>query len=299
MIKQTARALLMFIVTFLLLVPVVILRFDVDAVKIPLKPHKPDDFERLLFQRNHDADPPYLPQDLAKAEAQELRQCLEGKPCKNHPDVPDGINQLPHRDLSQGEVLESTMEPDNSESHPLLEVVVDSQATTTSLESLQELARSVDSPSPSETPMVMTPSTLVNQTRFSPSTATGVINKHGYPMNETPTTAVSDHQFPFPGDSPSATNETSHELHRFDTARSAISDGEHRDQTPIRLQKSQEQLVPHKRWQATWALNSMQMLYAIREGMIPYQTPQLKNSTTEAKVMRSSKASPVSTSHGS
>ncbi len=240
-----------------------ILRFDVEAVKIPLEPRKPDEFERSLFKRNPDEDPPYLPQSLVDAEAQELKQCHEGAPCENHPDGPhvdrDGSSRGGDSDAQPPSAV--------SENHPLLQVVVDSQGRTTALERIQGPLISENSP---EDLLKFTPSTLIQMPGVSPiSTPVTVVNRHGFPMNSTPITAVSDHQFPFPAKDTSTANGSEYELRRLDATDAVHSHNNHQSANPTAVRKEKERLVPHKKWQATWALSSMQMLYAIRKGIIP------------------------------
>ena len=241
-----------------------ILRFDVEAVKLPLEPHKPDKFERSLFKRNPDNDPPYMAQDLVEAEAQELRQCHQGAPCENHPDVLGANNDGSSEEVWSGPEPQCASEVTNSESHPLLEVVVDRQATTTSTESIHRPART------SEDFAIPTPATLVNQSEISSTpTPTSLVNRHGYPMNSTPTTALSNHQFPFPAENTHINNGSDHELHPLNPTISVDSHEHHESHPTTPVHKEKERLLPHKKWRATWALSSMQMLYAIREGIIP------------------------------
>lgn len=240
-----------------------ILRFDVEAVKIPLEPRKPDEFERSLFKRNPDEDPPYLPQSLVDAEAQELKPCHQGAPCENHPDGPhvdrDGSSRGGDSDAQPPSAV--------SENHPLLQVVVDSQGRTTALERIQGPLSSENSP---EDLLKFTPSTLIQMPGVSSiSTPVSVVNRHGFPMNSTPITAISDHQYPFPAKDTSTANGSEYELRRLDATDAVHSHSNLQSPNPTAVRKEKERLIPHKIWQATWALSSMQMLYAILKGIIP------------------------------
>ena len=246
-----------------------ILRFDVQAVKVPLDPHNPDEYERALFKRNPDVYPPYLPQDPAEAEAQELRQCHQGSPCANHPEGAIANTAEPVNGASLNVLVNVPTTRNQSENRPLLKVVVDDQmrqisavSTSGSIQSAYSLhARSEDS-------AVLTPSTLVSQPlRSSISNSSSVAHKRGFPTSSTPTTAVDDQQFHFIAD-----NKT-----KFDTFELQALP-EEKDHSPCEVHQlvdstktpqEKEPLIPHKTWQATWALNSMQMLYAIREGIVP------------------------------
>ena len=247
-----------------------ILRFNVEAVKLSLEPHQPDEFERSLFVRNPDDDPPYIPQDLLKAEARELEQCHLGKPCENHPHMFDT-----EYESSEGIRLESQSRPapqaGDSENHPLLQVVVDSHAPTTSVETLNGAASPLESPfQPQGDEAILTPGTLVNQPEAPPSCSpTSLVNRHGYPMNATPTTATDDQQLPFSLTRQATHDDSDLELQPLHTEQSANPHEELQPNNHPTLHGEKERLIPHKKWQATWALSSMQMLYAIREGIIP------------------------------
>ena len=247
-----------------------ILRFNVEAVEMSLEPHQPDELERSLFIRNPDDDPPYLPQDMLKAEARELEHCRQGKPCKNHPNKFD-LNQ---NESSEGSNSDSHSNPallrDENESHPLLQVVVDNNAQSFSIEALNGALPPTDQPyQPSENSAVLTPSTLMNQPEGpSYSTYIPLVNRNEYLTNSTPTTAVDEQKFPFSVDKLTGLDGSDHKLQQLHTERSVHS---HEGYQPKKstIHRVKERLIPHRKWQATWALSSMQVLYAIREGIIP------------------------------
>ena len=248
-----------------------ILRFDVYAVKLPLDPHDPDEFERSLFKLNPNGDTPYVPQDAVEAEARELRQCREGAPCENHPDSTQANEVVENEGVAPRNEIPSPTSASHSESHPLQEVIVDGQAATSSLERAPSLAKLQTSPRPSmENLSVLTPSTLVKQPiSIAISPANTVVNRHGFPMNSTPTTAVSNRQFPFPADNRPTPNPSEHELHRLRSTESTDPSEGHECNSASKDQKVEDRLVPHKEWKATWTLNSMQMIYAIQAGIVP------------------------------
>lgn len=64
-----------------------VLRFDAAAVPTSLEPAPPDELGRSLFKPCANGDSPYVPQDVERAEAEELTHCHKicGIPCKNRP----------------------------------------------------------------------------------------------------------------------------------------------------------------------------------------------------------------------
>ena len=245
-----------------------ILRFDTESVKLDPTPLQPTENERSLFIRNPSNDPPYEPQDPFEAEARELKHCRDGSPCENHPDatfpaingVSKGSNHHDTSNLTHQKRLNGT--------HPLLTVSVDERARTTSTENLHTSPRSLSPQPSSEDFTILTPNTLVDQPLLSPSSpSASLVNRHGYPVNLTPTTGTSSQEFPFVGKTSPKTQD--HELQTLEIQPSINGGRDNRSKTPAAHGSEKEQLVPHKKWRATWALNSMQMLYAIEQGIIP------------------------------
>lgn len=196
-----------------------VLRFNVAAVPTSIEPVPPDAIGRSRYNPRLDGDPPYFPQILMEAEAEELKHCRDicGDPCGNGPTqtnagsspdsaMPAASAQTPSNTIT------ARVEP------PELKIEIEGPSETTTQPGVSISL----SDHYSGDFMAFTPRTLVNNTPVS------LIKSHDELVNE-----------------------------------------KTRSTSPVSASAEKARLGPHRTWRATWALSSMQMLYAYREGIIP------------------------------
>ena len=254
-----------------------ILCFDVEAVETPQEPSKPTAHERSFFRLWPNGDAPYYPQDPVKAEMEELKHCHQY--CQH---------DRPHHEMSvtaneEGSGQESrqssrgpaTMENRPSETYELLKVDVESHPNVPLLKAATMPVISRELPHrTSEDFATLTPITLVDRTEASQNTTPSSLkNRHGFPLNQTPTGVVSDYHFPSPTNETSPAQTFDYDSHPPESPR-----------PPISPAKTQVQTLPtHTKWSATWPMNSLQMLYAYREGIIALPTTSAEELNDRSK----------------
>ncbi|MCJ1450099.1 hypothetical protein MMC28_000428, partial [Mycoblastus sanguinarius] len=242
-----------------------VLRFDVEAVKMPLEPHKPDELGRSLQNPNPSGDPPYFEQDARRAETIELSQCEKicGLSCKCRPDQASKDERgLSPSSRPSPEAL-SPVQNGSIELHSL-KVEANSQPEAPGIEVTQLPTSPRDFASrKSDDLTAISPSTLVNATPIS------MVHRHGFRNTNTQTTMEDDHDFPFPGSMTPNTPANGRGYHRLQTTKGFVSHEDLMSDTPTAIDIEQAKLGPHEKWKATWALSSMQMYYAYKVGIMP------------------------------
>lgn len=242
-----------------------ILRFDVAAVPTSLEPTKPDKLGRAKFRPNPNRDPPYFPQDPFEAEAEELEQChrICGRPCKNRPDadteVDDGFGSGPMAQYGAPTSMHS-----HSRGLPGSEFEYENktEATIMGMSNLLATPTYLAGRRSAEL-MALSPSTLVNPSPVS------FVNRHPLPMNANPTTIVVDNKMALETSATSMSPESAHNNRSPEQIKPLSPQEEYPPTTPSIASNKIERLGFHKTWKATWALSSMQMLYAYNSGIIP------------------------------
>lgn len=242
-----------------------ILRFDVAAVETSLEPTKPDEIGRARFRPNPRGDPPYQPQTIAETEAKELEQCHEfcHRSCKDRPGAVVGNED----EFSTGPVFHSQAPSDvqpSSNGHGGLKLDISNKTGAT----IVEMSNMLATPTSlirrrSDECMLLSPATLVNPTPVS------LVNRHPCPINTTPTLGVNGNDFPIEDNAPVVSLNSVHESKLPKSTQSASLQVERQPTTASKAITEPGKLVPHKTWKATWALSSMQMLYAYNSGIIP------------------------------
>ncbi len=241
-----------------------ILRFDVAAVPTSLETTKPDKRGRERFRPNPVGDPPYIPQDPFEAEAEELEQCHKicGTPCKNHPyaegEVKDGLT---------GGLIASSQAPPHmhiSERPQGLEIGFKNKtgATMVKMSNLLATPTSVADRGSADS-MALSPSTLVRPTPVL------LVDSNPSLMTAHPITLVNGNNLLCETNAMPIPPENAHGLKPPKQVRSLSSEAEHRPITHSTASNNTERLGAHRSWKATWALSSMQILYAYESGIIP------------------------------
>ena len=227
-----------------------VLRFDSAAVPTSLEPSKPSALGRARQNPRlvtRDGDPPYYEQEVKKAEATELdhcRQICKGT-CRNGFDVSitkDYKNlRSPRSPLSspQYQPVESTSHTGREE----LDIEPFQPPGTSSLDTqvkLQPLKLLTNHSAPQHvSPTEATASTLVN----SPD-----LSRHDKEAGLAPSTSAMGPVMP---------------IH------APVQQNAPPDYTPDTHTSERETLRPHRIWKGTWALSSIQLLYACEKGIIP------------------------------
>lgn len=242
-----------------------VLRFDVTAVPKPLEPRPPTGYERSFFTPSLSGHPPYIPQDLKRAETEEIKHCYDicGPDCQSRLSVaPEKDRETAAARGSSPHALTATKSENND---PIgIEVDQPTQPKPTG-----KLAKALAPPSslagqPTDDFIAFPPSIQIN----SPATIPRV-EKREYHTDATPT-AIPD------GDSyslPSGTaliqpqNKPNPQNQPIDEALPRHEVHPHHHTATVA--QGTVTLIPHERWKATWALSSMQMHYAYQEGLIP------------------------------
>ncbi|CAF9930051.1 hypothetical protein IMSHALPRED_008076 [Imshaugia aleurites] len=223
-----------------------VLRFDVAAVPTSLEPSKPTELGRSRQNPRlvtRDGDPPYYEQEAKKAEATELHHCREicKRPCQNRANVPGTIDyRFPAPSLSSPPYHLAEPNSDIGQQNINAEgveqpekSVVDAQREPESLKILVDQAPQTY-PSPTEATAV----TLVNSPDFT---------RHNIAAGLTPSTYALRPLMP------------SHIIAQQDPS----------PEYPQKIDTADEKLGPHKTWKGSWALSSIQLLYACQKGIIP------------------------------
>lgn len=87
-------------------------------------------------------------------------------------------------------------------------------------------------------------------------------------MDTTPTNIVKGHNFPTKTDTASAALGNGPDSRRPNITKDYLGEDQLLKISTNGVTQRKERLGPHKKWKATWALSSMQMLYAYNEGII-------------------------------
>ncbi|KAL9065499.1 MAG: hypothetical protein Q9161_008204 [Pseudevernia consocians] len=212
-----------------------VLRFDVAAVPTSLEPSKPTTLGRSRQNPRlvtRDGDPPYHLQEFKKAEDTELAHCRKicKEPCRNRPDVPStDYHKIPDIPISSPPYQPA--EPTSNTGYRKKNIEVKEQP---------EISVVV----PPIQPEVL--NILTDQARpqnFSPTEATAV-------------TLVNSPDFSRQGVMAGLAPST--------YALGPVMSSRIPAHTP-----ESGKLGPHKTWKGTWALSSIQLLYACQKGIIP------------------------------
>lgn len=228
-----------------------VLRFDVAAVRTSLMPSKPTVLGRSRQNPRlvtRDGDPPYYEQEVKKAEATELDQCREicKGTCRN------GFDVSTTKDYKN---LTSPPSPLSSPQYQPVESTSNTGQQELEIEILQQ---------PPGT------SSMETQTELQPLR---LLTNHSAPQHVSPTEATA------------TTLVNSPDLSRYDIKaglapstfalgpvmpiRTIVQQNAPPGYTPNFQKSESETLGPHKRWKGTWALSSIQLLYACQKGIIP------------------------------
>lgn len=224
-----------------------VLRFDVAAVPTSLEPSKPTALGRSRQNPRlvtRDGDPPYYEQNAKKAEATELDQCRKicKGACQNRPHVPSTKdNKLPTSPLSrlryQQAELASNTGPERMSTEVTEQLKISRVDSRKEPESLRLQTDEVPTQNFSSTEA--TAVTLVNSPDFS---------RHDVIAGLTPSTYALSAVMP-----------------RRIPAQQSASPGGYQPET---YTSESEKLGHHDTWKGTWALSSIQLLYACQKGII-------------------------------
>ena len=240
-----------------------VLRFDVAAVPTSLEPSKATALGRSRQNPRlvtRDGDPPYYHQEAKTAEATELEHCQNicGVPCRNRPDVPSTKDhQTPTSPLSHTQ--SQPAEPHSNIQQPRTSIEASEQPKKPVVDTKKDpevLKLRTDQMSPQRfSPTEATASTLVESPQYSHrevkrDVGTGLMHS---------TYALSPLM-----------------LGRMSVQHVAPS-GSYQ---PRSLLPENEKLGPHKTWRGSWALSSIQLLYACQKGIIP-GPPELSTADLE------------------
>lgn len=236
-----------------------VLRFDVAAVPTSLEPSKPTALGRSRQNPRlvtRDGDPPYYEQEAKKAEATELDHCREicKKPCRNRPNVP-----------STHDYKIPTSSPSSRRYQPA-ELTSNTGQQRINIEELEQPETSaLDIPTEPESLGLLTD--RAPPQNFSPTEATAVtlVNSPDFSQHDV-----------MAGLAPS-TYALSPVMPRPIPAQQGASPEGYRPNTNI---PESEKLGPHRTWKGTWALSSIQLLYACQKGIIP-GPPELSTADLE------------------
>ena len=226
-----------------------IIRFNVEAVPTSLEASKPDELGRSLHKlrpRPAEGESPYIEQNHQRAEILELLHCQ--KYCRG-------------KDTHGYEALESEKQP-STISRPRQERIITNKTDPTWR---QKMRLEVGSPVglgvsyiSRESPISSSPGRR-HTTDFLLATPTTAVGTPATPLHSptllgTPNSPLSHQEFPQPDGTSSS-----------DAAGSKVL----KPQTAVGSNKDNQILRSHKAWRASWALNSMQIHYAMQEGIIP------------------------------
>ena len=222
----------------------IVLRFDVAAVPTSLEPSKPTALGRSrqtprLVTR--DGDPPYYEQEAKKAEATELDHCRKycGVPCQNRPDAPRSedyeiftsqISSPPYQPV------DTTSDMGQLQNNPESIKRPEKAASDAQIEPELLRLRTDQVPLQTSSPIEATAVTLVNSPDFPQYDVMTGLMPSTYGLGPVMPRAVPVQQNPSPGG--------------------------------YRPQPEGQKLGPHKTWKGTWALSSIQLLYACQKGII-------------------------------
>lgn len=225
----------------------IVLRFDVAAVPTSLEPSKPTELGRSRQNPRlvtRDGDPPYYEQEAKKAKDTELDHCREicKRPCRNRADMPS--------------TKDYTFAATSQSSPPY------QPAESSSITGQQKInIGGIDQPEKSAMNAQIEAQSLRVLTdqappqKFSPTEATAVtlVNSPDYTRHDI-----------MAGLAPS-TYALGPVMPRGIAAQQGSSPG---DGSPGVDTPDSEKLGPHKIWKGSWALSSIQLLYACRKGII-------------------------------
>ena len=237
----------------------VVLRFNVAAVRTSLKPSKPTALGRSRQNPRlvtRDGDPPYYEQEAKKAEATELDQCRKicRGSCHERPDMLStedydfAASSLPTPPYKAVEPISKTGQQGKH-----IEATAQSEISAVDIKIYPESLRVLtDRAAPENfSPTAATASTLVNSPNFSRHDIAAGLAPSSYALGPVMPRPVPGQQEASPnGHSPN----------------------------PNMLES--EKLGPHKTWKGTWALSSIQLLYACQKGIIR-GPPQLSTADLE------------------
>ena len=225
----------------------VVLRCDVAAVRTSLEPSKPTELGRSrqkLRLVTREGQSPYYEQKVRDAEATELDQCQKicNGTCGNRPHLsstkthedPTSPKSSPHYQPDQLTSITGQQEEDSGMGGRPESSAVNGRVKP-------GLPRLLTDQAPSQSfPPEVTTSTLVNSPDFS---------QHDVMAGLAPSTYALGPVMP-----------------RRIPAQQGASPGSHR---PTTYTTESEKVGSHSTWKDTWALSSMQLLYACQKGIIP------------------------------
>lgn len=223
-----------------------VLRFDVAAVPKSLEPSKPTALGRSRQNPRlvtRDGDPPYYEQEAKKAEATELDHCRDicKVPCRNCPEVPSTKDhKIPTIPLP-------------SPPYQLAEPSSNTQHQRINMESMGKPEKSA-----ADTPLQ--PDTLKLGTDQAPP--------HHFSQNEAMAVAFVDSPSYSRHDVAAGLAPSTYSLGPVMPRHIPMQQGLH-GRRPETSTSGSEKLGPHKTWKGTWALSSIQLLYACQTGIIP------------------------------
>ena len=242
-----------------------VLRFDVTAVPKPLEPCPPTEYERSFFTPSLSGYPPYIPQDLKRAEIEEIKHCYDicGPDCQSRLSVaPEKDRETAAARGSSPHALTATRSGNNDST----EITAD---RPTQPNSTGKLAKALAPPSslagqPTDDFIAFPPSIQIN----SPATIP-LVERREYRTDATPTDIPDGHSYSLP--SGTALIQPQNEPHPQNQPNDeALPRHEvHPHHPTATIAQGTVTLIPHERRKATWALSSMQMHYAYQEGLIP------------------------------
>ncbi|KAL9596875.1 MAG: hypothetical protein Q9219_005501 [cf. Caloplaca sp. 3 TL-2023] len=224
-----------------------VLRFPVNTVRTSLIPSKPDELGRDLHRLRQgtisDGDAPYCEQDPKRAELIESIHCH--RVCKAGHARPTKQGAATHPPAS-GLGLQTDVENIILDSSERIGIGGLSPTTIKSRESV---------PAAASKPHILRRHTIASLTLLTPTT---LVNSPDTPSCSSATLAAS----PSPPSDPALTR------HHTPTLSPSILENPVDPTTPT-TEKDTLHLPDHPTWTASWALNSMQIAYAQRQGIIP------------------------------
>ena len=236
-----------------------VLRFDVAAVPTSLEPAKPTPLGRSRQNPRlvtRDGDPPYYHQEVKIAEAIELDYCREicGVPCQNRPDVLSTKHyKSPASPLPRDQSPYAESSSDTEQRGIMIRGMEESEEVAMDIKKGPEVLRLQTDGVPLQdySPTEGTAVTLVNRPEFPQHDITTGLMPSMYALNPFTPGRMSVQQKVSPGS---------------DWLRLSVPE--------------KEKLGPHKTWKGSWALSSIQLLYACQKGIIP-GPPELSTAELE------------------
>ena len=224
-----------------------VLRFNVAAVPTSLEPSKPTALGRSRQNPRlvtRDGDPPYYRQEAKKAEATELDHCRKicGEPCSNRANVPDTKD------------YDTPTSPLSSPPYQSVEPTSNTGQHKDNIETTEKSKRAVvDTQIGSDSLRIRTDQVPLQNFSSTEVTAVTLVDSPDFSQHNLMTSPVQ------------RTYAHSPIMPRRTPEQQITSPGSH---SPKSIAPGNEKLGPHTVWKGSWALSSIQLLYACQRGII-------------------------------